>query len=220
MNIPWRLIILSLIILFSIENCKKKGPIILKVQGTIQTPGAGAIENTRIVLKSDAVTQGVYSSNLSTIASTTSNGQGYYEFEFERKNVNKYQIEISKEGYFKIIESINPESLTTDSPNDLSYNFYPKAWLSVHVINNAPVDNNDLMRYQNLNSFIHCTSNCCSISMKIFAGMNIDSAWTCQLHGNQFISYTYDIIKDGNIQTVKDSTYCEEFDTTYLEITY
>tara|TARA_B100000427_G_C15374963_1_gene536117 strand:+ start:139 stop:795 length:657 start_codon:yes stop_codon:yes gene_type:complete len=198
------------------ENCA--GTYI--IHGTVSSNVDGsACVGFEIELKEQVLSGGVLNGFYETAATTTTDASGYYHIEFPRKNAISYQIEIEHEGWFPILEEIDPEQFSPDIPLDFDIITTPKADLEVVVHNAPPAFDIDKMRMRFLRSFEQYST--CDTEWRVFHGAEIDSTWFCIIPGDVWMPYlTIDQTDPENEITTIDSVYCESFSTTTITVEY
>lgn len=198
--------------------CKKTKNQEVTVEGKITDYRNGnGMSDVYLVMDEQVVSGGVLSGGFTTVAETSTNNDGSYKLEFSRSNALTYRLGIEKTGFFDREIDINPEDISPDSPYNLSIALVPEATVSVRLVNTAPIDNNDLIKFRYLSPNFNCE--CCTSDILQGEGMDVDLTSTCKLYGDSWIYYRWDIFKDTDT-TFVDSVYCPAFQTTNILIEY
>ena len=140
---------------------------------------------------------------------------GNYEFTFPREQVERYIIEIHKDGYFPIIEDVYFSSLTLEQDNIRNYSTHAKAWIGLKFVNENPTPL-DLFTYTKQLGLEDCTE-CCPSTEQEFQG-ELDTTIYCINNGNEPYSILYSVSGTNNIGILSELT--SAFDTTYINVTY
>jgi hypothetical protein len=140
---------------------------------------------------------------------------GKYEFTFPREQVERYIIEIQKDGYFPIIEDVYFTSLTLEQDNIRNYSTHAKAWIGLKFVNENPSPL-DLFTYTKQLGLEDCTE-CCPSTEQEFQG-ELDTTIYCINNGNEPYSILYSVYGTSNTGILSEIT--PPFDTTYINVTY
>lgn len=140
---------------------------------------------------------------------------GKYEFTFPREQVERYIIEIQKEGYFSINEDVYFSSLSLDEDNIRNYSTHAKAWMGLKFVNEAPSPM-DVFAYTKQLGLQNCEE-CCPSTEQQFIG-ELDTTIYCINNGNEPYSILYSVYGTSNTGILSEIT--PPFDTTYIYVTY
>jgi 5-hydroxyisourate hydrolase-like protein (transthyretin family) len=220
MNRPWKgsCLFLSFFFLFFLTTCKKQNGNMFIVGKVIDATSGSGLSGVSISLSEKKVESGTFFAGYSQLGNTTTNGSGDFSFEFERANASEYKLEYSKNNYFEKERFLNPGNLTPGEDYRVNTGLYPKAVFEVHIVNTNPFDEEDNIVFQNMNADFTCE--CCDSESRSFAGMDVDETFSCDLFGNYWLRYFYQVDKDSESELTIDSVYCEPFETTLVEINY
>lgn len=211
------LLLLILISLF-FGQCRQK-EFILSIDGNLSdNVFGGNLPGVNLILEMQVLQNGVFNSTYQTVASTTSDGSGNYEFSFDRENVIEYRISTVKEGYLNDVFQIDPENLSPGEVYTFNIGLIPKATFDVHLVNTFPENEFDSITFRNLAVSFDCV--CCNSEERIFGGMDVDTTLSCNLHGESWIKYFVEIERDTAFSSYIDSLYCPAFEVTTLELLY
>jgi len=162
---------------------------------------------------------GVLNGFYETAAITTTDASGYYHIEFPRKNAFSYQIGVNYEGWFPVLEVIEPELFAPDIPLEYDIITTPKADLNIVVQNAPPAFDIDKMRVRLLKTFEQYST--CDAEWRVFNGAEIDSTWNCIMPGDVWMPYISIDQTDPEAKiTTIDSVFCEAFSTTTINVVY
>ena len=172
-----------------------------------------------IELEEQVLDGGVLNGFYETAATTTTDATGYYHIEFPRKNAFSYQIGVNFEGWFPVLEEIEPDQFAPDTPLEYNIITTPKADLKIEVHNAPPASDMDKMRVRLLKTFEQYST--CDTDWRVLHGAEIDSTWSCIMPGDIWMPYiSIDQTDSENKITTIDSVYCEAFSTTTISVVY
>jgi hypothetical protein len=210
---------LLFLLLIALVGCRKndnQGMLINgKVSDVRNNSGLGGVD---ITLSEQVVEDGSLNASFQLADETTTDGGGNYELDFERRNALVYRVDYEKQGYFSRQLELNPDDLTPGEPFGRSLGMIPEATFEVRILNANPVSANDEIRFRNLDGNFGCA--CCNTDWIVKEGMMVDTTFSCRLHGDFMMHFTYEITKVGIDSTVVDSVYCPAFQTTAVTIEY
>ena len=197
--------------LFLLSSCKK-GKADFTLKGTVSDTTFGtALDGATVRLY--ATKAGEITSD--QIASATLNASGEYSFTFPRDKIETYYLEITKENYFDIYETIPFADLTIEEDNvyDLSTN--AKGWVKFHIVNNNG-QASDVLEYIRQEGKINCEE-CCPGGYQYFYGA-VDTTFYCVNDGNAEYSGYY--WEQGGGASGPVWTMTPPFDTVEINISY
>jgi hypothetical protein len=199
-------------------SCRKAENLDYIIQGKIvDSRHQAGLAGVSVRIDEQTLDGGTLSGALTTAAQVTTAADGSFELTFPRKNALTYQITLQKTGYFSRTIEVNPDNLTPNEPYAFNASLTPEATVSFRFINANPSTEDDLLRFRKLNALFTCA--CCDNAWVNLEGMEVDSVFTCKLHGDYNLTYIYDVYKLEETSTV-DSVFCAAFQTTYVEIAY
>jgi len=209
-----------ILLLLLMVGCKKEDPTFtLTFQATVVDPISNQpVSGANVAFRAQQITDGVWSSAFTTLASGTTDGNGVYTANFEKGTVVEYRVEIDKSDFFSDAFTISGDAISTESTYTETYSLYSEAYLNVRIVNSNPFDANDEIRYQKVNN-TGC-SFCCSNTLLDLDGENIDTTFTCPMYGGTKSVYNWFVTKNGNLTTFSDSVVCTPADTTFITISY
>lgn len=70
----------------------------------------------------------------------TTDISGNFEFSFERKKIEKIVINISKDGYFSTSRTFYLDELSVETPNQIDFSTYAKAWVKLHFTGDGTIN--------------------------------------------------------------------------------
>lgn len=179
-----KLALLAVLSVFLVSSCKKgKAEFVLK--GTItDATFNSSLTNASVKLYATAAGSAV----TNQIASGTLDAQGNYEFTFSRDMVETYYLEITKDNYFEIYESIPFADLSIEDDNVYNFSTTAMSWVKFHVSNPGGAAA-DVLEYVREEGKINCTE-CCPGGYRYFYGA-FDSTFYCVNDGNAVYSGYY-----------------------------
>ena len=202
---------LILLIGFLIGSCQKNAGI-FEISGTVtDLSSSSGLENCKLYLYSYPVGTG---EELLTDSTFTQN-DGSYAFSFERAQMEKYKIELEKDGYFEGEEIIYFSALTLEEVNTVDLETYGKSWVGIRLKNNSP-QIEDHFRYIKQEGKTNC-SECCPTEEQNFYG-DLDTTIYCANNANENYSIMYWVIGTSIVDIASANT--TFLDTTLIEVTY
>lgn len=200
-----------LLIGFLIGSCQKNAGI-FEISGTVtDLSSSSGLENCKLYLYSYPVGTG---EELLTDSTFTQN-DGSYTFSFERAQMEKYKIELEKDGYFEGDEIIYFSALTLEEVNTVDLETYGKSWVGIRLKNNSP-QIEDHFRYIKQEGKTNC-SECCPTEEQNFFG-DLDTTIYCANNANENYSIMYWVIGTSTVDIASANT--TFLDTTLIEVTY
>jgi hypothetical protein len=204
-------LMLILLIGFLIGSCQKNAGI-FEISGTVtDLSSSSGLENCKLYLYSYPVGTG---EELLTDSTFTQN-DGSYAFSFERAQMEKYKIELEKDGYFEGEEIIYFSALTLEEVNTVNLETYGKSWVGIRLKNNSP-QIEDHFRYIKQEGKTNC-SECCPTEEQNFYG-DLDTTIYCANNANENYSIMYWVIGTSIVDIASANT--TFLDTTLIEVTY
>lgn len=194
-----------------IGSCQKNAGI-FEISGTVtDLSSSSGLENCKLYLYSYPVGTG---EELLTDSTFTQN-DGSYTFSFERAQMEKYKIELEKDGYFEGEEIIYFSALTLEEVNTVNLETYGKSWVGIRLKNNSP-QIEDHFRYIKQEGKTNC-SECCPTEEQNFFG-DLDTTIYCANNANENYSIMYWVIGTSTVDIASANT--TFLDTTLIEVTY
>ena len=100
---------------------------------------SAAASGVRVVLEEQRLNNGVLNAFFTEIEEATTDGSGLVELQTVRSNVLSIRIRAEKEGCFTEIVALNPETLTTETPNAVDVLVMPQCFIEATIDNtNSP----------------------------------------------------------------------------------
>jgi hypothetical protein len=191
----------------------------LRIEGYVSdVRDNSALSTVSVELQEQILEGGSFNSSFQDAASGVTNVNGDYALEFLRQNAAEYRLTFERNDYFTKEFSINPDNVDPEEAYTLNAALTPEAYLTVSLTNTNPFDDEDRIVYRNLNTFFSCA--CCNTSSVVVEGMDADTSFTCRLHGDFTVDYTYEVSRDQSDTTITGSIFCPAFETTVLTIQY
>ena len=171
-----------------------------------------------VKLEEQVLENGILNGFFETAGETTTDAFGEFSISFPRKSALEYRLKIESDGWFTIVEELDPEGFTPESPVHVDLEATPKSQLTIKVINSSPSYESDKVRVRMLSDFGEFTD--CGNDWFVFEGANVDEEINCTLPGDKWMSYLFiNQSSDEDIQVV-DSIFCAAFETHVIEINY
>lgn len=209
-------ILCVLIILLS--TCKKED-LELHITGNVSDPNQlTMVVGASVVLSGQELSGGTFNNNFNTLVSTTTNGNGHFEFLFERKTIAQYKIRVTKEGYFEKTILITGDAVQPDATYNVNIEAIPKAYYEIHLENVNPIDDLDRISYRNINADLEC--DCCNNQTVTLFGITIDTSYICVHQGAKWLKYYYEVEKNSITNSLVDSIFLTPFDTISEHVEY
>lgn len=211
-------LLLVCIVLFAV-GCNKNNDQNLRVNGKVSdVRNNSGLSGVSILLSEQVVEDGALNASFQTADETDTDGSGNYELVFQRRNALLYRLDYAKDGYFNRRIEINPDDLNPGETITRSFGMIPEAFFEVQLLNSSPVSPDDEIRFRNLDGNFNCA--CCTTDWIVQEGQTVDTTFTCRLHGDFMMHFTYEITKVGFDTTIVDSVFCPAFQTTAVTIEY
>lgn len=202
--------------------CKKnEEPEPVTFSGQINDPVQGipvANATVKIALQQSA-NNNVINTGFVVMASTTTDANGNYSITFSPENPVTYRLIVEKNLYFGQQTDYSHNAIATGSNTTTNFNINPVGWFKVNIKNVNPVDNDDVILFQNTSENNGCAT-CCSNTAVSFTGMNVDTYILCQRVAHPNITYSWFVTKNGNLTTFNSSTSGIVGDTAVVTINY
>lgn len=191
----------------------------LRIEGFVSDErDNSALSTVSVELEEQVLEGGSFNSSFQDAASTVTNTSGNYALEFLRQNAAEYRITFERTDYFTEEHSINPDNVDPEEAYVFNAALTPEAYFRVELANANPFDEEDRIVYRNTNTFFDCA--CCTTSPIVMEGMSVDTTFTCRLHGDFTVDYSYEISRNDMDTTISGSIFCPAFETTVLTIQY
>lgn len=204
-------LILLIILGVSLLSCKK-GKADFTIKGTINDNTFG-VNLTNCSIKLYEVEAGGSKTNL---IGTATSSDGTYSFTFPRNAAESYILQVDKNNYFSLNESILFSSLTVEEDNTRNFSTTAKAWAALHFVNQAPNAVTDKVLFTKQLGKTNC-SECCPSEQQSVDGI-VDTIIYCINDGNTVYSYLY--FDEANGVSGTKSAVTVAFDTTEILYTY
>lgn len=191
----------------------------LRIEGYVSDErDNSALTTVSIDLKEQILEGGSFNSSFQDAASAVTNTNGNYALEFLRQNAAEYRITFERNDYFAEEHAINPDDIDPEIAYVFNAALTPEAYFRVELSNANPFDDQDRIVYHNTNTFFECA--CCNTTPIVMEGMNVDTTFTCRLHGDFTVDYSYVLSRNDMDSTISGSIFCPAFETTVLTIQY
>jgi hypothetical protein len=206
-------------LMMGLSSCRKDKNQI-SIRGLVSDPNTAIrVEGVLVVLSAKKVTDGVYNAGFAEIARTTTDAGGQFSFDTEEDYVSTYRFAISKSGYFSTMHDISATGITSGEIYTPEYNIYPIGYIQLEVRNFAPFDSADFISYTFSSGYLNCYE-CCDNSMRYGYGESYSDTLVCKTYGNQSVSITWNVTKNGMTNQHQGTLYSTAFDTAGFQINY
>jgi hypothetical protein len=150
-----------------------------------------------------------------TLIGTAQLTDGNYSFTFPRNKAESYTVEVIKDNYFTLNESVNFSDLTIESDNYRDYRVPAKSWVRLRFINDNPQPT-DVLKYIKIDGKQDCPE-CCPKTEQFLNGA-IDTTIVCINNANTIYSYNYWVLN--TVISGNRSVLTLPFDTVDLVLNY
>ncbi len=209
--------LLFALLLFAVLACNKNNESDLLIEGRVadsrNSSGLGSVE---VNLQEQVLADGVLNASFQQAAQASTASDGSYELAFERKNALLYRLQFEKTGYFDRTLEVNPDDVRPGETVTRNLSMTPEAFFEVRLWNTSGSGSDSELRFRNLDGDFGCA--CCTTDWVVIDGGTTDTTFTCSLHGDFMIHFTYEITQPGIDTTVVDSVYCPAFQTSAVTI--
>jgi hypothetical protein len=214
------LLILTFIFTFGMISSCRKDKNKITINGTVYDPNIKTyVSGANVTISSSRVTNGVYNSNYADIATTTTDGNGAFTFEFDKEKSAGYRIYVSKADYFDYTVDISDDNIIPGTPYTPNYTIYPVGYIKLHVKNTQPYDSLDFIAYSYASGYLSCYECCTNTTFKGY-GDAFESTTKCKTYGSQDIIVSYHITKNSIDVAYTDTFFATPFDTTVFNLYY
>lgn len=192
----------------------------LRIDGQALTlPDRVELEDTEFILYERAVEDGALQAEM-VVAEATSDAIGRFSVVFPRKSSYSLRWTAAAEDHFASSGTLDPEDLYPNEAYPLEVGLHAVCTLHVSLSSVAPEDSTDMMRF-NLGEDFPCE--CCQTSQVVLAGIGADTAWSCLMHGNRWMTWgaDLDVALIGQPEGLfVDSVFCPAFGSANLDLTW
>lgn len=150
------------------------------------------------------------------VTTLTTDSQGGFNYDLERKKYEKIELVVSKNNYFNHVDEVPFSELTTDGKNIFTYELKAKSWTKFILYNQQPAAQSDELKILKDSGKEGC-SECCANGYYYYNGV-VDTVVYCPNDGNHYMKFYYWV--NGNELNGVDSVYNTPFDTTTYELYY
>jgi hypothetical protein len=200
-------------------SCKKDKNVI-KISGTVYDPNTKAyVQGAHVNISASKITSGFYNPNYSDIASTTTDANGAFSFEFDKDKTAGYRFYISKDNYFDNTTDVPDDDIVAGETYTPTFNIYPEAYIKLHVKNSAPYNSTDFIAYSYESNLVQCAGCCTNNTFKGY-GTGYDTLFSCKAYGNQNVKINWHVTKVGTDVAYSDTIFVTAFDTTQYQLFY
>ncbi|HOY33170.1 MAG TPA: carboxypeptidase-like regulatory domain-containing protein [Bacteroidales bacterium] len=214
-------IVLYIILLSIIVSCNKDKKNTIHIEGRVYDPNTAAyVQGAEVSFAASKLSSGgVFSSGYEVIATTVTDALGTFVFDFVNDKYAGFQIRISKPQYFGLFKDISTSEIVPEITFSPTYNIYPVAYIDLKIRNAMPFDTSDFISYYFSSGWLG-GYDCCDNTIMQGHGADFTDTVLCKTHGNQNVTLTYNVTKEGTTLLHTTTLYCPAFDTTYFIINY
>lgn len=177
---------ISLLGLLFFTSCKKD-PIEFTINGTLEDSSFETrLSGAEVTLT--AVSSG--SGDTRVVGTQKVGTDGKYSITFTRERDTKFYINIEKNNYYPIEETIYFSELSVSEENTYDYSTFAKANINFIIKNTGTATVNDELKLEIYEAKTNCDE-CCTLGQRFFYGENIDTSFTCANNGNKYYKFIY-----------------------------
>jgi hypothetical protein len=208
-------------ILLMAVSCDKDKKNSIHVEGKIYDPNtASYVEGAEVTIAASKLSSGgIFSSGYEDLATTKTDANGTFLFDFMEDKFAGYQIRVSKPLYFSSVKDVSTSEIQPGVTFSPTYNIYPVAYINLKIRNAMPYDSDDFVSYSFTSGYLN-GFDCCGNTILQGHGLFFADTVSCKTHGNQEVTVTYNVTKEGLTHVYTQTHYCSAFDTTYFNIDY
>jgi hypothetical protein len=205
-NMIPRLLLCLFIIMSVTIGCKRNDSLALR--GSINDGKTGGILcDAEVIVSSNSISNGFYSNNFEEVARSFSNETGMFEIEFEPGNAVEFEIIAIKLGMIQFRDTVNRDVWIRGEDNKFDISMYRSSHIYFEFRNGGT---SSTLLFKLDPKSDGCYSCCPNNTIAINPGL--DTNFSCQVYGNQSVSYELNIIdgsssnlETGIIQVYEDS---------------
>lgn len=202
-------------------SCDKDNKNSIHVEGKIYDPNTSVyVGGAEVIIAASKLSSGgIFSSGYEDIASSVTDANGTFVFDFTEDKFAGYQIRVSKPQYFSLIKDIPTTDIQPGITFSPTFNMYPIGYINLKIRNALPYDTNDFVTYSFTSGYLG-GSDCCNNTIIQGHGIFFADTLFCKTYGNQNVTVTYNVSKNGTTHVYTQTKYCSAFDTTNFIIDY
>lgn len=205
---------------FIFSACRKNNELSITIEGTVLNSGDQSYAaGVTVKVKFQEIGSGTVSTAYQTIASTTTDANGFYRVTFDKPAAAEYKFELSSPRHFASEFTESADNISATQTNTRNFQIDPLSWFAVHLKNVNPVTTQDMIIFQN-NSESNPCSTCCNNVAQSFTGMNTDTVLVCKRKGGTRIKFSWIVQKGSSNQTYSDSVLVAPYDTSFYQLNY
>lgn len=203
-----------------LSACKKEENIHFK--GIIYDNIKAAIEGVEVGIYAKKVNNGIYSDNYSKIASTVTQSDGSYEFDFKWIPSDDFIIKLSKNNYYTQENAMNTSQMIKGNTITENYTIIPKGYAKIKVQNKYGNPTAEIKVWTN--NTIQSEVDCCPdyAHLMTASGYPYETEWTCHCAANnEFqLNWVVNTTTPVSTQAYNTSQYIKTGETYNFVITY
>jgi hypothetical protein len=210
--------IAAFFILFIASCNKDKNKI--TVNGHVYEPYAYSyVSGANVTISSSKLSSGFYNSNYTDIATTTTDANGAFSFEFEQEQSSGYRFYIYKENYFDCTIDVPDADMQPENTYSPTLEIHAIGWIRLHAQNVNPHDSTDFIAYSYDTENTSCPDCCTNTTFKGY-GKTYDTIVKCKTYGSNNVHLNWHVTRYGIDAAYSDTIFCPPFDTAFYDILY
>lgn len=209
-NIPSNNALLLCLLVFFFAACKKEQQPIYKLSGAVKEAESGQpLSDVYVLIQKQSVSGSNYNGVFVTADETYTNSSGAYATEWERDNVVELRATLTKTQYITVVKDLSPNILSTSATATSNFEMHPQAFVKIKFEKNPSLTQNQQINFRFDNAIFDC--NCCTNDWVSYSTSILDTSKTCQVYGDYWLKYRYELIRANQDSIVYDSIYCPRF---------
>jgi len=212
--------IIFCMVMFFLESCDKDKNII-HIEGKVYDPNTAAyVGDAQVTIAASKLSSGgIFSAGYADIGTTVTDANGNFIFDFEEEKFGGFQMRVEKNNYFSTFKEIAATEIVAGTTYSPTITIFPVCFIDLKIRNAMPYDTNDLVFYSFTSGFLN-GSECCGNTITYGHGLYYADTVICKTHGNQNVTLSYNVRKEGITTLHTQTLYCTAFDTTHFIIDY
>lgn len=199
--------------------CKKNETPVYRLAGTIVDGVNGSpLADVNVKIEKQTVDGSNFNGVFNLADQVTTNSNGTYNAEWERENIVELRASLSKSQFIPVVKSINVSSLSTSDELTQNFEMYPEANVKITFLKNPNLTQNQQFNFRFENASFDCF--CCNNDWVSYTPSVGDTSKTCQVYGDRWLKYRYELIRATQDSLVRDSIYCPRFELSEVTINW
>ncbi|MEZ4799187.1 MAG: hypothetical protein R2809_05270 [Flavobacteriales bacterium] len=191
-------------------SCKKDQSPSYRLQGTVSEAESGQpLSDVSVLIEKQSLSGNNYNGVYVMADQEYTSGSGSYSAEWDRDNVVELRATLTKNQYITVVRDLNPNILSTESAATVNFQMHPQSFVKIVFEKNPSLSQNQQINFRFDNAIFDC--NCCTNDWVSYSPAILDTSKTCQVYGDYWLKYRYELIRANQDSIVYDSIYCPRF---------